>query len=45
MKRFKQVCAAFEDVSNNCKIEAFGIQLDGKAGVWYRALKSEEKDM
>ena len=43
VKRFEQVCAAFGDVSDGDKIEAFGIQLDGKARAWYRALKSEEK--
>ena len=26
------------------KIGAFGIQLDGKAGAWYRVLKDEEKN-
>ena len=26
------------------KIRAFGIQLDGKASAWYRALKDKEKD-
>ena len=30
--------------SDGDKIGAFGIQLDGKAGAWYRALKLEEKD-
>ena len=42
VEQFEQVCAAFADGD---KIGAFGIQLDGKAGAWYRALKNEEKDM
>ena len=42
---FEQVCATFGDVSNGDKIGAFGIQLDGKVGAWYQALKPEEKDM
>ena len=41
---FEQVCAAFRDVSDGNKIGAFGIQLNGKAGTWYRALKNKEKD-
>ena len=45
VERFEQVCAAFGDVSDGDKIGAFGIQLDGKAGAWYRVLKNEEKDM
>ena len=40
VERFEQICAAFD----GDKIGAFGIQLDGKAGAWYRALKDEEKD-
>ena len=32
VEHFEQVCAAFEDVSDGDKIEAFGIQLGGKAG-------------
>ena len=45
VERFEQICAAFGDVSDGDKIGAFGIQLDGKAGTWYQALKDEEKDM
>ena len=45
VERFEQICEAFGDVSaDGDKIGAFGIQLDGKAGEWYRALKNEEKD-
>ena len=44
VERFKQVCAAFGDVSDGDKIVAFGIQLDGKAGVWYHAPKPKEED-
>ena len=44
VERFEQICAVFRDVSDGDKIGAFGIQLDGKAGAWYRALKDEEKD-
>ena len=32
------------NVSDGDKIGAFGIQLEGKAGAWYRALKEEEKE-
>ena len=41
---FEQVCDAFGDVSDGDKIGAFGIQLDGKVGAWYRELKLQEKD-
>ena len=41
---FEQVCEAFGDVSDGDKIVAFKIQLDGKVGSWYQALKLEEKD-
>ena len=44
VERFEQICAAFGDVSDGDKIGAFGIQLDGKVGAWYRALKDEEKE-
>ena len=44
VERFEQVCAAFGDVSDGDKIGAFGIQLDGKVGAWYRALKNKLKD-
>ena len=44
VEHFEQVCAAFGDVFDGDKIRAFGIQLDGKAGAWYRVLKNEEKD-
>ena len=35
MECFEQVCVTFGDVFDGDKIEAFGIQLDGKVGVWY----------
>ena len=44
VEHFEKVCATFIDVSDGDKIGAFGIQLDGKVGAWYRALKIEEKD-
>ena len=44
VEQFEQICAAFGDVSDGDKIGAFGIQLEGKAGAWYRALKDEEKE-
>ena len=44
VERFEQVCVTFGDVSDGHKIGAFGIQLDGKIGAWYRAFKTKEKD-
>ena len=45
VERFEQLCATFGDVSDGDKIGAFGIQLDGKAGAWYQALKPKERDL
>ena len=44
IEHFEQVCATFRDVSNANEIRAFAIQLDGKVGAWYFALKLEEKE-
>ena len=44
MEHFEQVYAAIGDVFDGDKIGASGIQIDGKAGAWYQALKPKEKD-
>ena len=45
MPKFEQVCEAMGEQPKHLKITAFGLSLDGKAGMWFRALTQEEMIM
>ena len=41
VERFKQICRAYEPLTNITKVAAFKLTLDDQAGIWFRTLNED----
>ena len=41
VERFKQICRAYEPLTETTKVASFGLTLDDQAGIWFRTLNED----
>ena len=41
VERIKQICRAYEPLTETTKVAAFGLTLDDQAGIWFRTLNED----